>query len=204
MGFSRQESWSGLPCPPPGNLPDPEIEARCPVSPALASGFFTHECHLGRPHFIGISPQMKITQMSINRRTVKLPGILIMETSGDKKGWARGPSSNVDGGESNYESERSQTALNTPCVLALTWNSGKWKLIYSDREQGSGCLGREAGVERKACRWAGGCPRWGCGPTYINRSGVVAQVCPVSKCNTSHTLNVWSLLKVNYTSVRQI
>ena len=25
MGFSRQEDWSGLPCPPPGGLPDPEI-----------------------------------------------------------------------------------------------------------------------------------------------------------------------------------
>ena len=36
MGFSRQEFWSGLPCPPPGDLPDPGIE---PVSlrlPALA------------------------------------------------------------------------------------------------------------------------------------------------------------------------
>ena len=32
MEFSRQEYWSGLPCPPPGDLPDPEIE---PVSPAL-------------------------------------------------------------------------------------------------------------------------------------------------------------------------
>ena len=31
-GFSRQEYWSGLPCPPPGDLPDPEIE---PVSSAL-------------------------------------------------------------------------------------------------------------------------------------------------------------------------
>ena len=30
MGFSRQEYWSGLPCSPPGNLPDPGIE---PVSP---------------------------------------------------------------------------------------------------------------------------------------------------------------------------
>ena len=29
MGFSRQEYWSGLPCFPPGNLPDPAIE---PVS----------------------------------------------------------------------------------------------------------------------------------------------------------------------------
>ena len=27
MGFSRQEYWRGLPCPPPGNLPDPRIEA---------------------------------------------------------------------------------------------------------------------------------------------------------------------------------
>ena len=28
MGFSRQEYWSGLPFPPPGDLPDPEIEPR--------------------------------------------------------------------------------------------------------------------------------------------------------------------------------
>ena len=35
MGFSRQECWSGLPCPPPGDLPDPGIEAESPVSPAL-------------------------------------------------------------------------------------------------------------------------------------------------------------------------
>ena len=28
MGFSRQESWSGVPFPPPGDLPDPGIEAR--------------------------------------------------------------------------------------------------------------------------------------------------------------------------------
>ena len=32
MGFSRQEYWSGLPCPPPGDLPDPRIK---PVSPIL-------------------------------------------------------------------------------------------------------------------------------------------------------------------------
>ena len=38
MAFPRQEYWSGLPCLPPGYLPDPGIE---PVSPALASGFFT-------------------------------------------------------------------------------------------------------------------------------------------------------------------
>ena len=40
MGFSRQEYWSGLPCPPPGDLPDPGIEPVSLMSPALASGFF--------------------------------------------------------------------------------------------------------------------------------------------------------------------
>ena len=40
MGFSRQEHWSGLPCPPPGDLPDPEME---PWSPALQAGSFLSE-----------------------------------------------------------------------------------------------------------------------------------------------------------------
>ena len=35
MGFSRQEYWSGLQCPPPGNLPYPGIEPMSPVSPAF-------------------------------------------------------------------------------------------------------------------------------------------------------------------------
>ena len=41
MGFSRQELWSGLPCPPPGDLPDPGIELTYLMSPALAGSFFT-------------------------------------------------------------------------------------------------------------------------------------------------------------------
>ena len=40
-GFSRQEYWSGLPCPPPGNLPKPGIEPTSLMSPALTGGFFT-------------------------------------------------------------------------------------------------------------------------------------------------------------------
>ena len=40
MGFSRQEYWSGLPCPPPGHLPDPVIEAASFTSPALSGRFF--------------------------------------------------------------------------------------------------------------------------------------------------------------------
>ena len=41
MGFSRQEYWSGLPCPPPGDLPNPGIEPPSLKSPALAGRFFT-------------------------------------------------------------------------------------------------------------------------------------------------------------------
>ena len=35
MGFSRQEYGSGLPCPPPWDLPDPRIKLTSPMSPAL-------------------------------------------------------------------------------------------------------------------------------------------------------------------------
>ena len=60
MGFSRQEYWSGLPFPSPGNLPDPGIEPR---SPALQACALTSEppgkpngkesaCNEGDPSFI--------------------------------------------------------------------------------------------------------------------------------------------------------
>ena len=41
--FSRQEFWSGMPFPTPGNLPHPGIEPASLASPALAGGFFTTE-----------------------------------------------------------------------------------------------------------------------------------------------------------------
>ena len=45
MGFSRQEHWSGLPCPPPGDLPHPGIEPR---SPSLQAGSLPMS-HQGSP-----------------------------------------------------------------------------------------------------------------------------------------------------------
>ena len=42
MGFSKQEYWSRLPFPSPGDLPDPVID---PLSPTLAGRFFTTESH---------------------------------------------------------------------------------------------------------------------------------------------------------------
>ena len=41
MGYPRQEHWSGLLCPPPGDLPDTGIKPRSLMSPAMARGFFT-------------------------------------------------------------------------------------------------------------------------------------------------------------------
>ena len=41
MGFSRQEYWSGLPSPPPGEIPNPGIKPASPKSHALAGSFFT-------------------------------------------------------------------------------------------------------------------------------------------------------------------
>jgi len=41
MGFPWQEYWSGLPFPPPGDLPDPGIETVSLASPTLAGRFFT-------------------------------------------------------------------------------------------------------------------------------------------------------------------
>ena len=41
LGFPRQEYWSGLSCPSPGDLSDPRIKPLSPASPALAGGFFT-------------------------------------------------------------------------------------------------------------------------------------------------------------------
>ena len=41
MGFSRQEYWSGLSCPPPGDHPNSRTEPAFLMSSALAGGFFT-------------------------------------------------------------------------------------------------------------------------------------------------------------------
>ena len=53
MGFSRQEYWSGLPCPPPGHQPDLGIEPESLTRPALAGRFFATE-PAGIPIYIHI------------------------------------------------------------------------------------------------------------------------------------------------------
>ena len=49
IGFSRQEYGSGLPCPPPGDLPDPGIKPVSLMSPELAGVFFTTRAAMEDP-----------------------------------------------------------------------------------------------------------------------------------------------------------
>ena len=44
MGFSRQEYWSGLPCPPPGDLPQLVIKPASPGAPALQADTLLVSC----------------------------------------------------------------------------------------------------------------------------------------------------------------
>ena len=72
MGFSRQECWSGLPFPPPGDLLYPGIE---PVYSVLASGFFTTELY-GKPWINSGLIQKKKERKKINH-------------SGDSREWMK-------------------------------------------------------------------------------------------------------------------
>ena len=54
MEFPRQEYWSGLLFPPPGDLPDPGIEPVSPLYLALAGGFFTTTATWEAPHPLSI------------------------------------------------------------------------------------------------------------------------------------------------------
>ena len=55
--FSRQEYWSRLPCPFPGDLSDPGVKLMSLPSPALAGGFFTNESP-GKPFFLPMNSQL--------------------------------------------------------------------------------------------------------------------------------------------------
>ena len=69
MGFSRQEYWGGLPCPPPRDLLNPGIEL---MSPALAGGFFTTEPP-GKPLGAGMDIQLENLVLGCEHKTLHIP-----------------------------------------------------------------------------------------------------------------------------------
>ena len=76
MGLSRQEYWSGLPCPPPGGLPDPGIELESPTLAGTLS-------HLGSPGQGGTTDNLKRVYLShaslMEGRGVNGVGVEMME-----------------------------------------------------------------------------------------------------------------------------
>ena len=77
MGFSRQAYWSGLLCPPPGDLPDKGIEPSVLMSPVLAGGSFTTRATGSRvPGKVWIWPRLSEPQQ-----------ILIKSEPGRTTGW---------------------------------------------------------------------------------------------------------------------
>ena len=84
MGFSRKEHWSGLPCPPPGDLPHPGIKSLSPASPALAGGFFTG--FFTRHHLVFFQSYTTLNFMAYKNRgysgvTVKSSSLFALTTS---------------------------------------------------------------------------------------------------------------------------
>ena len=66
MGFPNQEYWSGLPCPPPRDLPDPGIKPASLMSPALAGRFFTSSAIWEAPSIIIEMCNFKEIKMHFN------------------------------------------------------------------------------------------------------------------------------------------
>ena len=58
MGFSRQEYWSELPCPPPGDIPNPGIKPTCPALQVDSLPL----SHLGSPYKARVSNQYRVTR----------------------------------------------------------------------------------------------------------------------------------------------
>ena len=88
MGFSRQEYWSGLPFPSPGDLPDPEIE---PWSPALQADALTSEppgLWLIDWEDRSFVPYLSLTQLLIKNRAVYITKIRLPRASSSHASWS--------------------------------------------------------------------------------------------------------------------
>ena len=78
-GFSGQEYWSGLPCLPPGNLPDQGVEPESLIPPAMAGGFFPTSAGWDTPtiHSVQFSSVQLLSRPTLcdpmNRSTPGLP-----------------------------------------------------------------------------------------------------------------------------------
>ena len=119
MGFSRQEYWCALPCPPPGDLPDPEIKPKSHVS-CIGRRVLYHQGHLESPN-AWYSFQMWKTGLGLARLAVK--ELLLFRTWLSQSLWAlrlgrllQTKSQEKPGSSCQNESYRGDQPLrSTPC-----------------------------------------------------------------------------------------
>ena len=71
MGFSRQGYWSGLPCPPPGDLPNPGIEPASPEAPALQADYLSLS-HQVSPEGVESSTILNLKHDCLSQQRYKL------------------------------------------------------------------------------------------------------------------------------------
>ena len=67
MGFSRQEYWSGLSCPPPEDLPYPGTEPETLECPAFQADFFFFNRHHRSPVLLMLVPRSGVTDLQLHR-----------------------------------------------------------------------------------------------------------------------------------------
>ena len=81
MEFCRQEYWSGLPCPSPGDFPNPGIEPKSLKSPALAGKYFTTSATweafslLGIPYFSSVQFIRSVVSYCLRPMNSSMPGL---------------------------------------------------------------------------------------------------------------------------------
>ena len=85
MGFSRLEYWSGLSCPPPGDLPDPGMEPRSPTLQADSTIWATRESQ----SIVDLPIDKWSWKANVNFRTLRFQSALCQNTHG--KTWAVPP-----------------------------------------------------------------------------------------------------------------
>ena len=141
MRFSRQEYWSWLPCPPPGDLPTQRCNPNLLCLLHWQTVFFTTSTTWEAPK--AITEALFVIGPNWNQPKCLSTGSWINKLRYSHKWnitqqWKRWTHSNMDKSQNNY-AEGSQSKKYIFFRL-LIWDSVECKLIYSDRKQRKKCI----------------------------------------------------------------
>ena len=121
----RREHWSGLPFPPPGDLPDPGIQPTCLVSPLLVGGSFASSATWGA-HVSCISRQVLLLVTPPEKPTIPIEGCF-----DQRKGPPHSPACDEHGQASLHASfnQNASTDLTPSAALGLGLQGQGWRLV---------------------------------------------------------------------------